>query len=185
VILGRDQKGRQAFRESTLSHDDPSNPDALVKARPTADECAVVDSNMPGEQRIIHNDHAVTNPAVVPDVNAGHEEIAIAKNCRASFRGAAMDGAMLTNHVGIANRNSALGLRLEIEILRCTSDDRAVPDEITAPIRTAPRSPRVIGSHLSPITASLNNRKGPISTSANLGLLVDDGGGVICTRPLP
>jgi hypothetical protein len=102
-----------------------------VKPRPTADERAVVDSNMSGEQAVIYDDHAIPDPAIVPDVSADHEEIPIAENCRASFRRAAMDGAMLTNHVGIADLNSTFGLRLEGEILRCTSDDRAVSDEIT------------------------------------------------------
>src|ERR1700682_5749124 len=101
MILRRDQKRRQAFRESTLSHDDASDPDALVKARPAADECPVVDSNMPGEQTVIYDDNAVSDPAIVPEVSADHEEIPVAENCRASFRGAAMNGAMLTNHVGI------------------------------------------------------------------------------------
>ena len=81
MILRRDQERRQVLRESTLSHDDASDPNALVKAGPAADKCAVVDSNMPGEQTVIHNDHAVTNPAIVPDMDAGHDKIAIAENC--------------------------------------------------------------------------------------------------------
>ena len=38
---------------------------------------------------------------------------------------------MLTNHVGMADRDSAFDLRLEVKILRWSSDDRAMPDEIS------------------------------------------------------
>ena len=151
LILRRDQKGRQVLGESPLRHDDPSDPDALVKARPAADERAVVDSNMPGEQTVIHDDHAVPNLAIVPDVSADHEEIPIAENRGASFRGAAMDGAMLANHVGIADLNSAFDLRLKAEVLRRTSDDRAVPDKIIRrPSAPLPQSRRAIGSRICP-----------------------------------
>jgi len=61
---------------------------------------------------------------------ANHKKILVADLCHTSFRRAAVDGAILPNHVGIANLNSAFCLHLKTQVLRRSTDDRTVPDKI-------------------------------------------------------
>jgi hypothetical protein len=136
---------------------------------------------MPGEQRVIYDHHAVPDAAIVPDVSADHEEIPITENCRASFAGAAMDGAMLTNHVGISDLNSAPGLRLEAEVLRRASNDRAVPDKIARahPHRPLNHHVRLDDAFVSQNDLRTDKRKGTdLDLGAEPGFFIHDGGGM-------
>jgi hypothetical protein len=68
----------------------------------------------------------------VPDVHAHHEKILIPNFCRAPFRRAAVNSAVFTNQIFIADFDLASCFFRKANILRGTSDNRAVPDSIAS-----------------------------------------------------
>ena len=53
--------------------------DSLVKARSAPDERPIVDPDIPGEQAIVRDHDAIAELAVVAEMGADHEEIAVAQ----------------------------------------------------------------------------------------------------------
>ena len=84
-----------------------------MKTRAAADEGAVIDPHMAGQQTIVRHHNAVPENAVVPEMIAGHQKISVTNCGRAAFGAAAMDGAILPNRVAVSDLHETLRFRIE------------------------------------------------------------------------
>src|SRR5438874_7141548 len=66
----------------------------------------------------------------MPNVRADHEEIVVADPGHAVVSRSAMDRAILTDHVVVADLNTAPCVRVKSEILRRRSDHSSVTDHV-------------------------------------------------------
>src|SRR4029079_19505537 len=98
----------------------------------TAEERCIIYPNVTGEQTIIRNDDVVSDLAIVPKVHADHEKISVPDHGRTVLRGPSMNRAMLSNHVTVANLDTALCGWIEPEILRSSTDEGCMADCIPA-----------------------------------------------------
>ena len=130
-ILGRTEKRRQILREAAFRHDQATHSNPLMKTRAAADERPVVDPDMSRQQSVVRDHDAVSQFAIVAEVCPDHEEIAVAEDGRAPLNAAAMDRAVLANHIAIPKFNRAFRCRIKAQILRSGSDHCAVADEIS------------------------------------------------------
>ena len=101
-----------------------------MKSRAAADERLIVDAHVTGKQAIVRNDHSISQRTIMAEVRADHEKIPIAEDGRAPLSAAAMDRAVLANHIAIPKFECAFRCRIKGQILRRRSEDRAVADKI-------------------------------------------------------
>ena len=85
---------------------------------------------MPGDHDIIGEDVVVADFDIVGEVNYGHEEISIPEDGVPSRLSAAVNGDVFAESIPVADGNTGFGFRIEAEILRKTSDDRTVFDDV-------------------------------------------------------
>lgn len=133
IPLRGEQKRRDvlAERRAALDHRKPSDPHVLMKRRRPAEERAVIYTDVSSEQGVVRDDYVITDAAIVPNVGTGHEEILAPERCRTSVCRAAMNRAMLANHIPASDLDTAPRLRIKSEILRKAADHRSVADRIS------------------------------------------------------
>ena len=102
--------------------------DELVKRRATAQERAVIDSNVTSKQTIVSDNDIISDLAIVTDVRSGHQKIVIADFCSAVLGGPTMNGTVFANDVVVSDRNLRFSVRRKRNILRRRTDDCAVSD---------------------------------------------------------
>ena len=102
----------------------------LVKNAGAAKKRTVADADMTAEETIVGDDDVVPNFAVVTDVRPGHEKIVVADFGDAALGAAAVDGAMLANHIFVSNRDVGLAFRRKGKVLRRAAENCAVPDQV-------------------------------------------------------
>jgi hypothetical protein len=110
----------------------------LMKGRATAEKCAVIDPNVTGKQAVVSDDDVVSDLAIMTDVRTSHQKVLITNFCGAGLGGAAMNGAVFTDDVVVADLDLRFSLGRKRYILRRRTDDRAVSDKIPEPIVTFP-----------------------------------------------
>src|SRR5438094_6689738 len=103
----------------------------MVRCRTAAEKCAIIHLNKTGQQTIVRDDDVVSDPAIVAYVGSSHQKILVAEFRRASFRRAAMNGAVLADNVVVADLNFGCSLGRKRNILWRGADHRAVANEIT------------------------------------------------------
>jgi len=79
----------------------------------------------------------IADLAVVADMRADHQKVFVADSGHTSFGAAAMDGAMLPNHIVVSDRDLCFSFRRKRQILRCRADNSAMSDKVTGPDRNA------------------------------------------------
>ena len=70
-------------------------------------------------------------------MRADHQKVFVADLGRTSFGAAAMDGAMLPNHIVVPDLDLCFSFRRKRQILRCRADNGAMSDKVTGPDRNA------------------------------------------------
>src|SRR6202035_5222074 len=103
----RDDERRNVFAEggATLCYRESSDAHVLMKHATAAEKRTVADADVATQQTIIRDDDVVSDFAVVTDVRPNHEKIVIADFGDASLSAAAMNRAMLANHIFVTNRD--------------------------------------------------------------------------------
>src|SRR6266436_7552775 len=102
----------------------------LMKDTGAAKKRAVANGNVAAQQTIVCDDDVVSNFAVVADVCAGHEKILVAHFGHAALGAAAMNCAVLANHVFVSNCDIRFSSRRERKILWRSADNSAVSNEV-------------------------------------------------------
>jgi len=102
----------------------------LVKDGAASDKDAIGDMDVPAEQRVIRDDHGVSEMNVMCEVRTRHEETIISNDRRASLGCSAMDCAMFAEPIPVADSYLATHLRFKGEILRIAADDCAVTNRV-------------------------------------------------------
>src|SRR5205807_10566162 len=95
-----------------------------------AEKRTVADADMAAEETIVRDNDVVCNFAVVSDVRPGHKKIFVADFGDAALGAAAVDSAMLANHIVVSNRNGGLAFRRKGKVLRRAADNCTVPDQV-------------------------------------------------------
>jgi len=99
-----------------------------MDARLAAYRGAILHHHVPGQPRVVDDDHLVADHAVVSHVAGGHDEAARADDRVVPVVGGAVDGHVLADR-GLLPDGDPHGVAgLELQILRLAADDGAVTD---------------------------------------------------------
>lgn len=109
-------------------HDEFSNAGELVDDYGAAEECEVLNGDVPSQKNVVDEGDAVADLAVVCDVGTCHEEATIADFRAAAFFGAAVDGGVFADDAIGTDLHVAYGTWLECGVLWFRTDDGAVAD---------------------------------------------------------
>src|SRR4051812_12706679 len=87
---------------------------------------------MSGKQTTVRDHNIVSDEAIMANVRSAHQKILVANSCGAAVGTAAVDRAVLTDNIVVSDFDFRLSFQRKRNILRWHTDDRAVPDEISA-----------------------------------------------------
>ena len=118
--------------------------------------------DIPGQQAVIGNDGAISDAAVVSQMDSSHQHVVIAHPRRRAFGGSSVDRDIFPDDIVVSDDHLTYHGVVVGEILRCGTDHGAVTNEISIsegdPIRQD--DARLDGAVIPNANPFLNNGKG-------------------------
>jgi hypothetical protein len=135
VQVGSQGKRRDILGEAAFTPRKGELPDThmLVKNIPASDIRVVLHFDMSCKEGVIRHDNMVADHGVMRKMGTHHEVIVVPHRSGAVMGSASMDGAVFANIIVITNDNLTAHLGIEGVVLRLSSYDCAIANDVVPP----------------------------------------------------